>query len=455
MQSYIMLILHLLVDRFLLGIVFLFFLVSCSNEMKMNQDILAFHIYSQTSIDLDAENKENVELLSKSFGMEESEVKDIQKYILSKKSGSALRWSFRSVLEDKVKELLEKTGKNSSEDFIINVLAPYLNLLARNELQSVGLETHEFQNKICSLYAKFFPEKFMNSLDIFIGDVRFYFEGGTSSVKHLHALNENLVKYGYYVDFEMLGSSNILKVQDELLPETRYKRSSIKILNLKRFIPGLLPPKGGYYAIGSNIVIVLEDMMLHEAEELSAELKEKYFKKYTDRRFEKFWRAIGPDLNLTKANQIYNELVRRDFENKNFPYIKAVCQMGVAVHEAKHLADNIEHPELTLNIDREFSAHVTQTIYSPATYVTLFSAINRMQNYAMLNRVSELSQATRSLWELAIRSYDDQFYAKENLRSDLLQIYENYRTIREHASFESLDVFEQTVVRGVNQFYQR
>lgn len=441
--------------RILFCLLFLFLMVSCSNDVKMDQDILAFHIYSQTSIDLDSENKENVVLLSKSFGMEESEVKEIQMHILSKKSGSALRWSFRSVLEDKVKELSGETGKKASEDFVVNVLAPYLNLLARNELPSVGLESHEFQNKICALYAKFFPEKFKNSLDMFIGDVRFYFDGGTSSVKHLHALNENLLKYGYYVDFEKQGSSNILKVQDELLPETKYKKSSVKVLNLKRFIPGLLPPKGGYYTIGSNIVIVLDDMINHEAEELSAELKEDYFKKYTDHRFEKFWKAIGLDLNLMKANQIYNELVKRDFENKKFPYIKAVCQMGVAIHEAKHLVDNIEHPELTLNIDHEFTAHVTEAIYSPATYATLFSAINRMQNYAMFNRVSELNQTTKKLWELAIRSFDDQSYTRENLRSNLLDLYENYRTIREHASFESLGDFEQTVVSGLNQFYRK
>jgi len=103
-------------------------LVSCSNDIKMGQDILAFHIYSQTSIDLDSENKENVALLSKSFGMEESEVKETQKYILSKKTGSALRWSFRSALEDKMKELSGKTGKKAPEDFVVNVLAPYLNL---------------------------------------------------------------------------------------------------------------------------------------------------------------------------------------------------------------------------------------------------------------------------------------------------------------------------------------
>lgn len=137
-----------LMKRILYCLPLLFFQTSYSNDTKMEQDILAFHIYNQTSFDLDAENTENVSLLSKSFGMEESEVKDIQKYILSKKSESALRWSFRSALEGKVKELSGKTGEKSPEDFVVNVLEPYLNLLARNELQTVGLESFEFQNVV-------------------------------------------------------------------------------------------------------------------------------------------------------------------------------------------------------------------------------------------------------------------------------------------------------------------
>lgn len=440
--------------RFLLFGLLSFFLLACS-DVKMERDILAFHLYSQISFPLDSENEENVALLAKSFGMKESEIKDLQKFILSKKTETALRASFRYTIERKIKELSKKNTKKASQDFLVNVLAPYLNQLARNQLSAVGMESNEFQNKICTLYEKFFPEKSKNPLDLFIDDVKIYFSGGVSSIDHLHALNENLLKYGYYLDFELQSFSNLLKLQDELLKETQYKKYSVKILNLKRFIPSLLPPKSGYYAIGTNTVIVLDDMVEHSAKEFLAELDVDDFQKYTDNRFNRFWKSIGLDLDLAKASKIYRELVKRDFENKRFSYAKAVYQMDVAIHEAKHLVDNIEHPELTLNLDLEFNAHITEAIYSPAIYTALLSAINRMQNYAMFHQVFHLRKTTKKLWEFAIRAAEDPSYTEENLRTDLSIFYANYRTIREGAHFESLDVFEQTIITGLNHFYQR
>lgn len=430
-------------------------LCACSSDVNMEQNILAFHMYSQTQLDLDSENKENVALLAKSFGMEESEVVETQKIILSMKTGSSLRWKFRSAIENKIADLEKSEGMKAREDFVVNVLAPYLSLLTRNELSSVGLESLEFQNNICKLYAKFFPERFKNSLEMFVGDVRFYFDGGTSSVKYLHELNANISQYGYYLDFELKNSSNILKIQDSILPETRYGNAFIRVLNLKRMMPGLLQSKNGYYTIGGNTVIILDDMVNHSAHELVAEMERPHFSKYTDRRFVNFWRSIGLNLDLVKASKIYMDLVKRDLDGKSFAYVKAVMQMAVAVHEAKHLVDNIEHPELTLNIDREFSAHITESIYSPAPYVELFSLINRMQHYAVFNRVGALNETTRRLWELAIRSAKDSSYSVEMLRSDLLELYNNYRTIREHAGFEPLDNFERVVVNGVNEFYRK
>ncbi len=412
----------------------------------MEQDILAYHIYSQTDLDLNSKNKENVALLAKSFGMEMPDVVEVLNHILSKKTGSALRRDFKTAIEDKM-TLLErhKVNEKNRKDFVINVLGPYLNLLSRNELQNVGLESFDFQNRICKLFGKFFPNKIHNALDLFIGNVRFYFDGGSSSVKFLHILNETMMPQDYYVDFSFRSSANILIVKEEILPETCYGKSSIRILNLKRIMPGLLLPKTGYFTIGSNTVILLDDMIAIEAEELMTEMKTKGFEKYTDVRFTKYWRSIGLNLDVSKASQSYMGLIRRDLEGKKFAYIKTSLQMDVAIHEAKHLADNIEHPELTLNIDCEFSAHMTQAYFSPIPYVALFSVINRMQQYAMFHKVSALNDVTRRLWRMAIRSAEDSNYSIQSLRSDLMNLYLDFRTIREYAKFEPLDDFGKIV----------
>lgn len=420
-----------------------FFLISCSSDVKMEPDILAYHMYSQAQIDLDSKNKESVALLAKSFGMKESEVIEIQKHILSKKTGSTLRWSFMAGIENKIAHLAKEKSAKSREDFVVNVLEPYLNLLVRNELQTVGLESQNLQDVICRLFAKYFSEGGQNSLTVFINDVRLYFDGGISTIENLHALNATLLNYGYFIDCEYTSYLNILKVKDEILPETPYGNSAVRILNLRRFIPGLLPPKSGYYTIESNIVIVLDDMVARSAEETMAEMVREDFVKYADRRFNAFWHSIGLNLDVFRASQIYMELVKRDFAGKDFEYVKNAGVVGVAIHEAKHLVDHIEQPELTLNLDREFNAHVVQAIYGIAVYSELFAAIDRMQNYAMHNRVHVLNDVTRKLWEMAIRSAEDSSYTVEVLRRDLKELYNNYRSIREHAQFGSLDKFEK------------
>lgn len=428
--------------RFLL-LFLVFLLISCSSDVKMEPDILAYHMYSQAQIDLDSKNKESVALLAKSFGMKESEVIEIQKHILSKKTGSTLRWSFRAGIENKIAHLAKEKSAKSREDFVVNVLEPYLNLLVRNELQTVGLESQNLQDVICRLFAKYFSEGGQNSLTVFINDVRLYFDGGISTIENLHALNASLLNYGYFIDCEYTSYLNILKVKDEILPETPYGNSAVRILNLRRFIPGLLPPKSGYYTIESNIVIVLDDMVARSAEETMAEMVREDFVKYADRRFNAFWHSIGLNLDVFRASQIYMELVKRDFAGKDFEYVKNAGVVGVAIHEAKHLVDHIEQPELTLNLDREFNAHVVQAIYGIAVYSELFAAIDRMQNYAMHNRVHVLNDVTRKLWEMAIRSAEDSSYTVEVLRRDLKELYNNYRSIREHAQFGSLDKFEK------------
>ena len=100
-------------------------------------------------------------------------------------------------------------------------------------------------------------------------------------------------------------------------------------------------------------------MIAARAESDSLELEQgEFYRKYGDKRFERFWRYLGLDLSLQKASEIYNRLLKNDLGGKNFAYIKRVEELNTAIHETKHIVDQIEHPELTLNLDAEFSAHV-------------------------------------------------------------------------------------------------
>ena len=409
----------------------------------MEPDILAQHIYSQNPIELGSSNKEYVMILAKSFGMSDDEVVAVQKHILSKKTTDRMKDDYEAAIHRKVLELKKRDGKSAQKDFVINVLAPYLDALSRNQIYKSGPENESFEREICQLYEKFFPgDNAAQALSAFINSSKSYFGGENFNVDFQNAVNRNLLKYGLFLDYELQSMASILKVQDSLLPMTPYKGDSLAIIKLKRFIPGLMPSKSGYYTIGMRYVVVLDDMIAVRAESDSLELEQgEFYRKYADKRFERFWRYLGLDLSLQRASEIYNRLMKKDFEGKSLAYIKRVEELNTAIHEAKHIVDQIEHPELTLNLDAEFSAHVTEAIFSPAPNVALLSAIQRMEKYAMVQQQPYLNQVVVKLWTMAKRSAYEEQYTNDLLQNDLMNLYNNYRTIRENAYFDSLDDF--------------
>ena len=156
---------------------------------------------------------------------------------------------------------------------------------------------------------------------------------------------------------------------------------------------------------------------------------------------------------MEKASKIYKTLMKKDFAGHTKTYIKTALSMETAIHEAKHLVDQIEHPELTLNLDAEFSAHVTSAIFNPAPRAALLSAIRRMENYAMYHRLSRMNEVARKLWEMAMRSAGGEIYTEDSLRRDLIHLYNDYRTIRENAFFEPLGDFNEKIVRKIAEHY--
>lgn len=415
----------------------------------MEPDILAQHIYSQNPIELGSSNKEYVMMLAKSFGMSDDEIVAVQKHILSKKTTDRMKDDYEAAIHRKVLELKKRDGKSAQKDFVINVLAPYLDALSRNQIYKSGPENESFEREICQLYEKFFPgDDAAQALSAFINSSKSYFGGENFNVDFQNAVNRNLLKYGLFLDYELQSMASILKVQDSLLPMTPYKGDSLAIIKLKRFIPGLMPSKSGYYTIGMRYVVVLDDMIAVRAESDSLELEQgEFYRKYADKRFERFWRYLGLDLSLQRASEIYNRLMKKDFEGKSLAYIKRVEELNTAIHEAKHIVDQIEHPELTLNLDAEFSAHVTEAIFSPAPNVALLSAIQRMEKYAMVQQQPYLNQVVVKLWTMAKRSAYEKQYTNDSLQNDLMNLYSNYRTIRENAYFDSLDDFMDKITK--------
>ncbi len=426
----------------------------CSEYPEMDVDVLAYHVFSEGQLDLENDDDEYIDLLAKSFGMTPKSVRKIQKFIMSKKTEPNLRYGFESALHAKVVELLGEDA-NEKNDFVVNVLAPYLNALSKNSPYKSDLDRKIFEASVCSLYGKFFNEpRESNSLKSFIDDVYRYNNGGISNTDYLNRLNENLLKYNLFVDWNAQSNLNMLEVKEMILPPTPYKDKSVSILGLRRIMPGLLPSKLGYYTAGADRVVVLNDMVDFEANAKILEIEQnRFFSKYEDKRFVKFWRSIGLDMSVENASKVYNKLMKKDFLGKKKSFVTRALSMEVAIHEAKHLVDQIEHPELTLNLDAEFSAHITAAIFNPAPNVSLLSAIGRMEIFAMHHRLSVLNDATRKLWIMAQRSAYEESYSNDSLRQDLFRLYCDYRTIREQVPYGSLADFNRQIASKVAEHY--
>ena len=136
----------------------LFMLWGCSEYPEMDADVLAQHIYAQNPIELTGSNKEYISMVAKSFGLKDKQVLEVQEHILSKKTIDKLKEDYENKLRKKVFELEQRKVKISSRnDFVINVFAPYLDNVSRNQIYKSGLETEAFETKVCGLYEKFFP----------------------------------------------------------------------------------------------------------------------------------------------------------------------------------------------------------------------------------------------------------------------------------------------------------
>lgn len=170
----------------------------------MEPDILAQHIYSQNPIELGSSNKEYVMMLAKSFGMSDDEIVAVQKHILSKKTTDRMKDDYEAAIHRKILELKKRDGKSAQKDFVINVLAPYLDALSRNQIYKSGPENESFEREICQLYEKFFPgDDAAQALSAFINSSKSYFGGENFNVDFQNAVNRNLLKYGLFLDYEL------------------------------------------------------------------------------------------------------------------------------------------------------------------------------------------------------------------------------------------------------------
>ena len=135
---------------------------------------------------------------------------------------------YEKAIYEKAVKLEQQNGESARKDFVVNVLAPYLDALSRNEIYKSGPDNESFERIVSNLYGKFFPDDgAAQSLFSFMNAAKVYFSGESFNVDLKNTVNRNLLKYGLFLDFELQSMASILKVQDTLLPMTAYKGDSL------------------------------------------------------------------------------------------------------------------------------------------------------------------------------------------------------------------------------------
>jgi hypothetical protein len=428
-----------------------FFLFRASNGSvpEMELPFVANQLLSQTSVYLDKSDPEYLDLLGNSIGVSQGKIKDVQHYVLSKRSMNRFESGLLAALDKSSLEAARLKGEKKKNYFAVNVLAPYLTML---------LQKKQLPENLGRRIAEDFAENFgmirgENPLVALSSCIDSYNRGDACNVDSLHLMNESLETQGFVLQLSLDdANANLLQIRDTVADVRWDDTGRVRVILARRVIPGMLPPLLGYSEIAVPRVIIIENM----GDAFAGSRKDAFEKgdfAYADKRFEDYWRAMGLNLTLERANEIHRILLERDFKGKSGRRIARSLMMETALHEAKHKTDNYDAPWLTLNLDAEFSAHVTAAIFCDAPFASLASAIDRLQNFYVNLGDAVMGRATAALWRVAENAVSRN-YTSGQLRGELVQVYSDYRTERELLPLPPLDAYKDRIVPAVYSYFR-
>ena len=245
-------------------------------------------------------------------------------------------------------------------------------------------------------------------------------------------------KRAYNVD-----SLNFLN--DVLIDKIFWKKQVVTVLRVNRFTPCFMSNLLGYATVSYNIVIVIGYAVENYVEKLILELESgKRSSFYMDFSYEKIWKAIGLDLSLSRANELIYKLIEIDLKGKTQQEIYANLIVQTAIHEAKYFTDRIDRSKQIVNYDREFSAHLTELLHGKSLFVSLCSAISKIEGFYLASDDQKMVGLVKTLWELVFTS-EQNSYDKELLLTQINKIYNNYESYYNNQSLPELQLFRTKI----------
>jgi len=440
--------LKIILPSVILAFIVLAAIYSCSEDKRsgdtlpeMKMPFAALNIALKTQI-LITNDREYLEELEKESAMSRKQIRRLIKYLLKNQTIDEIKKNAGDELGRSLKELQDLPDDKKVNFFVINILAPYLTMTVNN----IAVNSTD-EKEILSVFAEIFnvsQDKINPLLQLTESSSSFH-NGGVFKSIHLYELNDYLKKEGFCLDYGLRGEyANIFKIENVICKDKEWKPDEkISIFVLRRIYPNILSGRLGYAPAEHSDVFIIKEPHYHLAKKYKSELKKKMPQTpYSDLEYEKMLGSIGLSIDLERANRIRYELAYKDLKGSSLSRIEKNLILQTAFHEAKHRIDEIDMPDMRLNLDMEVSAYLTTAIFGNYPFLGLRQTIEWTGAYYHSVRSAKLGNVLKEIWTLADKSLKEE-YTEELLRAELLKIYENYRTIRGNAHLINLEEFKQ------------
>ena len=429
------------------------FLCGCDSRPHQKIPVITFTVAQHAFLDLSLGKDKLADTLAKYFGTTLSEGKKVVDYATDHNDRDALANDAAQVVENSMADLAGKDPVASREEFVVQVMAPFLQF----ELHKNPLPESERQRIFNRYAAAFSIGAEPNGLAKITSSIHSYQEGGSFHADSLNYFNQQILPYGHLLEINnRYKQACLLDAVNTILPPTKWKDSTLWILETGRSIPCYLGNEYGYTTVNSRYVVVVRDRIHQEVNEIAQKLDTSWHgTAYPDRRLaERVWRSVGLQMSRDEADRIRLALLRRDFAGHSENEIEYLLELETAVHEAKHRTDDADLQTMILNFDCEISAHLTQAICANSPFHALVEAIGRVEGFYFVSGDPVLGTLLSQLWTVA-RKATNPSLSPDELRTELTGIYSNYVAESSRSHLPPLDEFKNSLVPKIKDGLRR
>jgi hypothetical protein len=274
-----------------------------------------------------------------------------------------------------INENLKDSKSASPEFFFRNILIPYLTYLCKGIAIYPPIEQAIF-NKFDQAFS---DQDNQSTLKTFSGMFKNYLIGEPLDVKYKNKLNSVLAKHGFrlFIQRKNCVGYRILKTNIPI-----EKNGIGKIVFLEKVSISLSMAYLGLSTMDEKDVVLSIDDIREYVDDIAYSLKshEPFF--HFSKSGAGIWDEMKTGISLDSADNLCNDLLRKEFSGLPESRINRKFVQQFAVHEVKHKWDEIISPDTSwYNVDCEISAMFTEIVYGGNTRFALLNTLFRCQNF--------------------------------------------------------------------------